>query len=45
VRKVGDGQNVTRVTFDGRERPDKTIPLWDDRRDHSAEVEIGGPTG
>jgi cellobiose phosphorylase len=44
VRKVGDGQNVTRVAFDGTERPDKTIPLWDDRRDHSAEVEIGGPT-
>jgi cellobiose phosphorylase len=28
------------VTVDGIERPDKTIPLVDDRRDHFAEVRI-----
>ena len=37
-----NGANVvTRVTSDGQERPDLTIPLHDDRRDHRAEVYLG----
>jgi cellobiose phosphorylase len=30
----------TRVTVDGIEQPDKSIPLVDDRRNHSVEVVI-----
>lgn len=32
--------DVMRVTVDGIEQPDKTIPLIDDRQDHMAEVSI-----
>ena len=45
VRNLGGGQRVTRVTLDGAEQPDKTIPLHDDRREHHAEVEVGGAAG
>jgi cellobiose phosphorylase len=41
----GGGKRVTRVTVDGVEQPDKAIPLSDDRRDHHAEVDVGGPEG
>jgi cellobiose phosphorylase len=41
----GGGKRVTRVTVDGVEQPDKTIPLSDDRRDHHAEVDVGGSEG
>jgi hypothetical protein len=33
---------VSRVVVDGIEQPDLRVPLSDDRRDHHAEVEIGG---
>jgi len=33
---------VTRVTCDGVDRPDKTIPLYDDGQEHQAEIEVGG---
>jgi len=32
--------DVMRVTVDGIEQPDKTIPLIDDRRDHMVEISI-----
>jgi cyclic beta-1,2-glucan synthetase len=41
-RKIGGGGAVSRVTFDGTEQPDKTIPLLDDRQEHHIEVEMGG---
>jgi len=37
------GQVVTRVTCDGAEQPEGTIPLWDDGKEHQAEVEVGEP--
>ena len=42
VRNLGGGGAVTRVIVDGVEQPDKTIPLSDDRREHHAEVQVGG---
>jgi cyclic beta-1,2-glucan synthetase len=42
VRRVGDGNTIVRVVVDGVEQPDKRIPLSDDRREHHADVEIGG---
>jgi cyclic beta-1,2-glucan synthetase len=39
----GGATAVNRVTYDGVEQPDKTIPLFDDRREHHAEVEMGPP--
>ena len=38
----GGGNKVIRVTCDGVERPDRTIPLLSDRVEHYAVVEIGG---
>jgi hypothetical protein len=32
---------VTLVRVDGREQPDKTVPLADDRQDHHVEVDLG----
>lgn len=40
VRNHG-GMGVTRIVFDGEERPDKSIPLVDDRREHNVDVDIG----
>jgi cyclic beta-1,2-glucan synthetase len=40
IRNNG-GRAVTRVLFDGVERPDGTIPLIDDRQEHEAEVDLG----
>lgn len=37
VHNGGSG-TVLRVVFDGVERPDKTIPLVDDRKEHHAEI-------
>ena len=42
VRNLGGGPRVSRVVVDGVEQADATIPLRDDRRDHLAEVEVGG---
>jgi cellobiose phosphorylase len=42
IRNLGGGRQVTRVRVDGNDQPDKTIPLSDDRREHHAEVDIGG---
>lgn len=39
------GQGETRVTVDGVERPDPTIPLVDDRREHAVEVNMAGGRG
>jgi len=39
--KNNDGREATRVTVDGADQPDKAIHLVDDRREHSAEIEIG----
>jgi len=35
-------RDVTRVTCDGIDRPDKTIPLYADGQEHQAQIEIGG---
>ena len=43
VRRVAGGNAVARVVVDGIEQSDKRVPLSDDRREHHAEVEIGGP--
>ena len=40
VHNGGEGAVVTRVVVDGVEQPDLTIPLVDDRHDHSAEVHL-----
>ena len=42
VLQMRDGNNETSVTVDGVERHDKTIPLVDDRQEHSVEVRIPG---
>jgi cyclic beta-1,2-glucan synthetase len=42
VRNLGGGPSVLRIVIDGVEQADGTIPLRDDRRDHFAEVEVGG---
>jgi cyclic beta-1,2-glucan synthetase len=39
--KNNGGREATRVTVDGVDQIDKSIHLVDDRREHSAEVEIG----
>ncbi|MHB1189097.1 GH36-type glycosyl hydrolase domain-containing protein [Thiobacillus sp.] len=42
VRRIGEQSgHVTRVTVDGVERPDTRIPLVDDRREHTVEVDLG----
>ncbi len=38
---TGNGRNIIKVISDGVEQENKTIILVDDRREHSAEVEIG----
>ena len=46
VRNLGGGgcgSTVTRVISDGVEQPDRKIPLADDRREHTAEVDVGQP--
>ncbi len=39
--RTGSGRRVTRVTADGVERSDLVVALVDDRREHSAEIEVG----
>ena len=39
--KNNGGREATRVTVDGTDQLDKTIHLVDDRREHTAEIEIG----
>ena len=41
--QVGAENGVTKVICDGVERPDQTVPLVDDRRDHQIEVQVGRP--
>jgi cellobiose phosphorylase len=41
LTRIGSGRRVTRVTVDGVEQPDLAVTLVDDRREHSAEVEVG----
>jgi cellobiose phosphorylase len=40
VRNGGTGQTVRRVTVDGAEQTEGTVPLADDRNDHSVEVDL-----
>ncbi|MFH1260011.1 MAG: glucoamylase family protein [Elusimicrobiota bacterium] len=42
IRRSGPQDQVVSVAVDGTEQPDKSIPLVDDRVEHSAEVIIGG---
>lgn len=41
ILRSGDGPHVNRIVCDGLERPERTILLSDDRREHYVEVEIG----
>jgi cellobiose phosphorylase len=41
VTSTGAGTAVRRVTVDGHDQPDLSIPMTDDRADHRAEVEVG----
>ena len=40
VRNGGTGQTVRRVIIDGVEQTERTVPLADDRSDHSVEIEL-----
>jgi cellobiose phosphorylase len=40
VRNSGTGQTVRRVTVDGVEQMERTVPLADDRNNHFVELEI-----
>ena len=42
VTPMPAGQGETKVTVDGIERSDPTIPLVDDRQEHAVEVRIAG---
>jgi cyclic beta-1,2-glucan glucanotransferase len=41
LTRTGSASRVTRVTVDGIEQPDLAVTLVDDRREHSAEIEVG----
>jgi cyclic beta-1,2-glucan synthetase len=41
VKRRGRGGEVVRLKIDGVERPDRTIPLVDDRTRHEVLVELG----
>ena len=41
IERSGPADKVVSVVVDGTEREDRTIPLADDRAEHSAEVRIG----
>jgi cyclic beta-1,2-glucan synthetase len=41
IHNRGDGCTVERITLDGVERPELTVPLLDDRADHHVEVFVG----
>jgi cellobiose phosphorylase len=43
VRQSGTDQQAMLVTVDGMQQADQTIPLVDDRREHSAEVTLPIP--
>ncbi len=43
LRQSGTDQQAMSVTVDGMQQADQTIPLVDDRRDHSAEVTLPIP--
>jgi len=42
IKRVGAGQSVKRVICDGVERPDRSVALHADRKEHWATIEIGG---
>jgi hypothetical protein len=42
VLQTPGGNGEPSVTVDGVERPDRAIPLVDDRQEHSVEVRIPG---
>jgi cyclic beta-1,2-glucan synthetase len=41
IHNGGNGMTVARVLVDGNEHPDQTVPLVNDRKDHTAEVYLG----
>jgi len=41
VHNLGGGQTVRRVTVEGVDQPELTIPLVDDRHERKVEIEIG----
>jgi cyclic beta-1,2-glucan synthetase len=41
IHNGGNGMSVGRVTVDGGEQPEQTVPLVDDRKDHIVEVYLG----
>ncbi|MCY2965840.1 MAG: hypothetical protein NT069_19785, partial [Planctomycetota bacterium] len=41
VKQLASGGEVKRITVDGNEQPDLSIPLWDDRQEHYVDVELG----
>lgn len=41
VKQLAPGGEVRRITVDGNEQPDLSIPLWDDRQEHHVDVELG----
>jgi len=43
VLQTGAGNGEGSITVDGVERPDREIPLVDDRQEHSVEVRIAAP--
>jgi cyclic beta-1,2-glucan synthetase len=40
VRNSGSGRSVKRLTLDAADKPEKLLPLIDDRKEHIVEVEI-----
>ncbi|TVP94440.1 MAG: cyclic beta 1-2 glucan synthetase [Planctomycetaceae bacterium] len=42
VMQPAPGRSVKRVSVDGIEQADKTIPLIDDRQEHQVEIELAG---
>ena len=41
IRNSGAGLTVTRIVVDGKEQPEKLIPLVDDRNHHNVEMDVG----
>ena len=42
IRNLGSGRQVQRVSCDGAEQEDKSIPLLNDGQEHRVEIEVGG---
>jgi cellobiose phosphorylase len=41
IKIAGDRSTVMRVSVDGNEQPDLSVPLVDDRHDHNVDVDVG----